>query len=70
MDTNVLLFFEKHQGALPLYEKLEETIQKEIENVTVKVQKTQITFIRNVFLPVYLLPGYGKQRSFRILIWL
>lgn len=46
MDTNVLLFFEKHQGALPLYEKLEETIQKEIENVTVKVQKTQITFYK------------------------
>ena len=46
MDTNVLLFFEKHRGALPLYEKLEETIQKEIENVTVKVQKTQITFYK------------------------
>ena len=44
MDTNILLFFEKHQGALPLYEKLEEAIQKEIENVTMKVQKTQITF--------------------------
>ena len=46
MDTNVLLFFEKHQGVLPLYEKLEETIQTEIENVTVKVQKTQITFYK------------------------
>ena len=44
MDTNVLLFFEKHQGALPLYEKLEKAIQREIDNVTVKVQKTQITF--------------------------
>lgn len=44
MDTNILLFFEKHQGAFPLYEKLEEMIQKEIKNVTVKVQKTQITF--------------------------
>ena len=44
MDTNIFLFFEKHQGALPLYEKLEEAIQREIDNVTVKVQKTQITF--------------------------
>ena len=46
MDTNIFLFFEKHQGALPLYEKLEETIQREIDNVTVKVQKTQITFYK------------------------
>lgn len=44
MDSDVLLFFDKHQAALPLYEKLAEKIVEEIDDVTVKVQKTQITF--------------------------
>lgn len=39
-----LLFFDKHREALPLYEKFEERVLAEIESVTVKVQKTQISF--------------------------
>lgn len=31
-------------GALPLYEKLEERIVSEIDNVRIKVQKSQISF--------------------------
>ena len=42
MDTNIFLFFEKHQGALPLYEKLEEAIQREIDNVTVLEEANQL----------------------------
>lgn len=44
MEDNVLLFFEEHGDALPLYEKFEKRILEEIPDVTIKVQKTQITF--------------------------
>ena len=44
MNAEELLFFEKHKGALPLYEELSGRIMEELEDVTVKVQKTQITF--------------------------
>lgn len=43
-NTDVLFFFEGHLDALPLYEKLEERIFSEIDNVRVKVQKSQISF--------------------------
>ena len=44
MTQDALLFFGKSPQALPLYECLEQKILSEIENVTVKVQKTQISF--------------------------
>lgn len=44
MDTDKLLFFDKHSGALPLYERFEARVLAEIGEVTVKVQKTQISF--------------------------
>lgn len=44
MNTDILLFFEGHLGALPLYEKLEAQIREEIGQVDVKVQKSQISF--------------------------
>lgn len=44
MDTDILLFFEGHMDALPLYEKLEERILSEIENVCIRTQKSQISF--------------------------
>ncbi len=44
MDTDTLLFFEGHMDALLLYEKLEERILKEIDNVRIKAQKSQISF--------------------------
>ena len=58
MNQDILLFFDKHPEALPLYEALEERILAEIRDVKIKVQKTQITFSnkRNFafvsFLPV------------------
>lgn len=58
MNQHILLFFDKHPEALPLYEALEERILAEIRDVKIKVQKTQITFSnkRNFafvsFLPV------------------
>lgn len=44
MNEEVLLFFDKHMDALPLYEELENRIVKEIEDVRIKVQKSQISF--------------------------
>lgn len=44
MDADVLQFFDQHPDALPLYEKFEGRVTDEIEDVTVKVQKTQISF--------------------------
>lgn len=44
MNADSLLFFDKHMDAVPLYEALENRILKEIENVQIKVQKSQISF--------------------------
>ena len=58
MKEEVLFFFDKSMEALPLYEALEQRVLKELGEVTIKVQKTQISFSnkRNFafvsFLPV------------------
>ena len=44
MNTDTLLFFEGHLDALPLYENLDERIVSEIDDVRIKVQKSQISF--------------------------
>ncbi len=44
MNADSLLFFDKHMDAVPLYEDFESRILKEIENVRIKVQKSQISF--------------------------
>ncbi len=44
MNQETLLFFDKKPQALPLYETFEKKVLSEICNVTVKVQKTQISF--------------------------
>ncbi len=50
MDSDTLLFFQKHPAALPIYEVLERKIQAAIKSVEIRVQKTQITFTnRHVF---------------------
>lgn len=58
MDPDILFFFDKHPGALPLYQTWESRILAEVEHVTVKVQKTQITFAnRRQFACVSFLPA-------------
>lgn len=44
IDTDTLLFFEGHMAALPLYEKLAKRALSEVDNVRIKVQKSQISF--------------------------
>lgn len=63
MTSDVLFFFQKDPAALPLYEALEARVLAEVENVTVKVQKTQITFTNpRVFAAVSFLPARRKAR--------
>lgn len=58
MNQDILYFFDIHPGALPLYELFEQRLLSEIENVNIKVQKTQISFSNKYnfafvsFLPV------------------
>lgn len=50
MDEAILHFFNQMPVALPLYEQFERRILAELEGVTVKVQKTQISFVnRHLF---------------------
>lgn len=44
MNQDILQFFDTRPNALPLYELFEQRLLSEIENVTIKVQKTQISF--------------------------
>ena len=44
MNEDILFFFDKHMDALPLYEEFESRVMREIENVRIKVQKSQISF--------------------------
>lgn len=60
MDERILYFFEGDMDALPLYERLEQRILNEIEDVQVKVQKTQISFYnRHLFACV----SFAKVRK-------
>ena len=50
VDEAILHFFNQMPAALPLYEQFERRIFAELEGVTVKVQKTQISFVnRHLF---------------------
>lgn len=44
MNSEELLFFDKHAEALLLYDALAKRIATEIDNVTIKVGKSQISF--------------------------
>lgn len=44
MNEDILFFFDKYMDALPLYEAFEGRVMKEIANVRIKVQKSQISF--------------------------
>lgn len=44
MNPAAMQFLRQNPGALPLYETLENRVLSEIQNVTVNVQRTQISF--------------------------
>ena len=50
MDTNTLLFFNRHPTVLPIYERFEKRLYQLFPETKKCVQKTQITFSnRHVF---------------------
>ena len=65
MNQEVLFFFEKTPDAVPLYEALEERILSEIENVQIRVQKTQITFTNPKVFGCVSSFVSGRKASFR-----
>ena len=61
MGPDVLFFFEKAPEALPLYETFEARTLADVENVFIRVQKTQITFTNpRAFAAVSFLPVRRK----------
>ncbi|AGA68271.1 hypothetical protein Desdi_0744 [Desulfitobacterium dichloroeliminans LMG P-21439] len=62
MDADVLRFFDKMPKALPLYEAFVNKLCSEFDDVTIKVQKTQISFSNThdfafVWLPIRKVKG-------------
>ena len=63
MTPDILFFFNKDPAALPLYEAFETRVLAEVDNVTIRVQKTQITYTNpRVFAAVSLLPVRRKAQ--------
>ena len=57
INGDILLFFDRHPAALPLYEALAQAVAAQTPDVRVKVQKTQIGFYnRHLFACVSFLP--------------
>jgi len=56
IDQNILLFFDKMPGALPLYEAVQGMICAEFDSVRIKVQKTQISFSNKYLFACVSLP--------------
>ncbi len=63
MNEDILLFFDKHKDALPLYETLESRIFREIENVRIKVQKSQISFYNRHLFACVSFAGIRKKKD-------
>ena len=60
MDDKLLRFFDQMPEALPLYQKFEREVLSRVEDVHIKVQKTQITYSnRHVFACV----SFAKVRK-------
>lgn len=59
---DAVFFFARKPAALPLYEVLEQRLLERVGGVTIKVQKTQISFSnRRMFACVSLLPVSKKK---------
>ena len=65
MRADVLLFFQGHMEALPLYEQLEKRILAKIANTRLKVQKSQISFYNRCMFACVLSPRCAKSKIAR-----
>ena len=68
-DPDTLMFFDAHPKALPLYQAFEELLFDTFSPVNKRVQKTQITFLTGMSLPVFPLPGSSGKPSCRRDSW-
>lgn len=64
MNVDSLLFFDKHMDAVPLYEALKNRILNEIENVWIKVQKSQISFYNKHLFACVSFARVRKKRDY------
>ena len=60
MDDKLLRFFDKMPEALPLYQKFEREVLFRVEDVHIKVQKTQITYSNRL---VFACVSFAKVRK-------
>ena len=51
MSDDILMFFDGHLSALPIYEKLESELLMRFPGTVIEVRKTQISFKTAVFSP-------------------
>ena len=63
MNGAALRFFDSQPDALPPYEMLEARILNEIPHVTIKVQKTQISFYKRHLLACIYLAIVRKEKE-------
>lgn len=63
MNEDILFFFRRHMDALPLYEAFEELVRKEIEDVEIKVQKSQISFYKKHMFACVSFAGVRRKRD-------
>lgn len=63
MTEDILFFFDKRKDALPLYETLESRIFRKIENVRIKVQKSQISFYNRHLFACVSFAGIRKKKD-------
>lgn len=63
MDADVLSFFEKKPETLPLYLALEEKLRALCPSLTVRVQKTQISFFAPCLFAMVWLPRRKAERE-------
>lgn len=63
MNEDILRFFENHTDALPLYEAFARRVTEEIDNVQIKVQKTQISFYNRHLFACVSFTAVRKKRD-------
>lgn len=70
MNSDTVFFFQEHIDALPLYEALEKRIVNEIEDVRIKVQKSQISFYnKHLFACVSFAGCVGRKTARPLTSW-
>ena len=57
MTLDEMMFFDSHPAAMPLYEKLKDSILAEVPDARIEVKKTQISFfVKHMFTAVSFSP--------------